>query len=291
MNARKHQIIEAAMRCFARKGFHATSIQEIVDELGMAKGSIYFYFKGKEELVLAVLWHFVERMTAELAVLPEERQLGPREQFRLQLVRYFDYFRNNSEFLMMLVQEPQVHIGQEQKSKLLHELRHRLLMWKRQYIVAIYGNDASAFGRDGAYLLSGMLNEIMHTCLLEKRSMEGERVGSYLLERLDDVMAGLAGRGSAPLMDDEDSKGGSDNEYVAALREFVKDVERSGPEALEPERRSDLLETAGRLIEEIGQPIPDRILVRSLYAYLKALCLPAWRDRLEAAGAMLKLEP
>lgn len=291
MSARKHQIIEAAMRCFARKGFHATSIQEIVDELGMAKGSIYFYFKGKEELLLAVIWHFVEQMMAELAVLPNERQLGPREQFRLQLVRHFDYFRNNWEFLMMLMQEPQVNIGQEQKSKLLHELRHRLLMWKRQYIVAIYGEAVAAYGQDGAHLLSGMLNEVMHTCLLDKRKMKGERVGDYLLERLDDMMAGFIERGSAPLMDDEETKHGLDNEYVAALREFVKDVEQSGPEELEPERRADLLEAAGRLIEEIGQPIPDRILARSLYAYLKALCLPAWRARLEAAGAMLKLEP
>ncbi|MDG0792788.1 TetR/AcrR family transcriptional regulator [Cohnella ginsengisoli] len=291
MNARKHQIIEAAMRCFARKGFHATSIQEIVDELGMAKGSIYFYFKGKEELLLAVIWHFVEQMMAELAVLPDERQLGPREQFRLQLVRHFEYFQNNWDFLMMLMQEPQANIGQEQKSKLLHELRHRLLMWKRQYIVAIYGEAAAAYGRDGAHLLSGMLNEVMHTCLLEKRKMKGERVGDYLLERLDDVMAGFAGRGSAPLMDEEETKRGLDGEYGAALREFVRTVEQSGPEELAPERRSDLLEAAGRLIEEIGQPIPDRILARSLYAYLKALCLPAWRARLEAAGAMLKLEP
>ncbi|MDG0809709.1 TetR/AcrR family transcriptional regulator [Cohnella rhizosphaerae] len=290
MSARKHQIIEAAMRCFARKGFHATSIQEIVDELGMAKGSIYFYFKGKEELLLAVIWHFVERMMAELAVLPEERQLGPREQFRLQLVRQFDYFRNNWEFLMMLMQEPQVNIGQEQKSKLLHELRSRLLLWKRQYIVAIYGEAASAYGQDGAHLLSGMLNEIMHACLLERRNIEGEQVGGYLLERLDDVMAGFAERRPAPLMDD-DAKNEVDSEYVAALRAFVNDVEQSGEESLEPDRRSDLLEAAGRLIEEIGQPIPDRILTRSLYAYLKTICPPAGRDRLEAAGAMLKLEP
>ncbi|MFD2330362.1 TetR/AcrR family transcriptional regulator [Cohnella sp. GCM10020058] len=291
MSARKLQIIEAAMRCFARKGFHATSIQEIVDELGMAKGSIYFYFKGKEELLLAVIWHFVERMMAELAVLPDERQLGPREQFRRQLIRHFEYFQNNWEFLMMLMQEPQVNIGQEQKSKLLHELRDRLLMWKRQYIVAIYGETAAAYGRDGAHLLSGMLNEIMHTCLLEKRNIKGDRLGDYLLDRLDDVMAGFAGRGATPLMDDEGKKRGLDGEYVAALREFVRIVDQSGPDELEPERRSDLLEAAGRLIEEIGQPIPDRIIARSLYAYLKALCLPAWLARLEAAGAMLKLEP
>ncbi|CAI6069507.1 TetR/AcrR family transcriptional regulator [Cohnella sp. JJ-181] len=290
MSNRKNQIIEAAMRCFARKGFHATSIQEIVDELGMAKGSIYFYFKGKEELLIAVIWHFVERMMAEMTVLPEERQLGPREQFKLQLVRHFDYFQNNWEFLMMLMQEPQANIGQEQKSKMLHELRHRLLMWKRQYIEAIYGESAVPYASDGAHLLSGMLNEIMHTCLLEKRKMKGDRVGGYLLERLDDLMAAFIERRSPPLMKDEERRSGLDEEYIAPLLEFVRLVERSGAEELAPDRRADLLEASGRLIEELGQPIPDRIVVRSLYSYLKALCLPVWLDRLEAAGAKLKLE-
>jgi len=278
------------MRCFARKGFHATSIQEIVDELGMAKGSIYFYFKSKEELLLAVIWQFIERMTAGLAVLPEERQLAPREQFKLQLGRHFDYFQNNWEFLAMLMQEPQINIGHEQKSKLMREMRERLLLWKRQYILAIYGEEAAAYSWDCAHLLSGMLNEIMHSSLIERKRIEAGRVGAYLMERVDDLMAAFLARPASPLMYAEATPGNLGAEYREAWLAFIRTVEESGPTDLVPERRADLLEASGRLLEELKQPIPDRIVVRSLYAYLKEICPPAWRDKLETAGATLKIE-
>lgn len=278
------------MRCFARKGYHATSIQEIVDELGMAKGSIYFYFKSKEELLLAVVWSFVERMMAGMTVLPEERQLSPREQFRLQLIRHFDYFQHNWEFVMMLMQEPQPDIGQEQKSKLLHEVRERLLRWKRQYILEIYGEAAAPYGWDAAHLLGGMLNEIMHSSLLDRRNMASGPVGTYLLERLDDLMAGFGQRTSPPLLYADERAETPDEEYKIILLELVKAAEGIGPELMTAERRSDLLEAADRLIEELGRPIPDRIGVRSLFAYLKELCVPALRPKLEAVGAWLKIE-
>jgi AcrR family transcriptional regulator len=40
---RREKIIQAAMKLFAQKGYHATSMQEIAEQSGMAKGSIYNY--------------------------------------------------------------------------------------------------------------------------------------------------------------------------------------------------------------------------------------------------------
>ena len=52
--SRRNQIIEAAVRSMARKGFHQTSMQDIVVESGLSPGSIYLYFKSKEEIIKAV---------------------------------------------------------------------------------------------------------------------------------------------------------------------------------------------------------------------------------------------
>jgi TetR/AcrR family transcriptional regulator, transcriptional repressor of aconitase len=53
--ARRDQIIAAAANCFARNGFAATSIPDIVAEAGLSVGSLYRYFSGKEDLFLAVV--------------------------------------------------------------------------------------------------------------------------------------------------------------------------------------------------------------------------------------------
>lgn len=51
--ARRQQIIEAAYRCFARKGFHQTTMREIYEEAGLSPGAVYHYFDGKDAIIRA----------------------------------------------------------------------------------------------------------------------------------------------------------------------------------------------------------------------------------------------
>src|SRR3954453_3602636 len=51
---RREQILEAAMVCFAKRGFHQTSMHDISSEAGISVGLIYRYFKNKEEGIAAL---------------------------------------------------------------------------------------------------------------------------------------------------------------------------------------------------------------------------------------------
>jgi AcrR family transcriptional regulator len=51
---RRAQILAAAAACFARQGYHATSMDDVVRESGLSVGAIYSYFPSKEELFLAL---------------------------------------------------------------------------------------------------------------------------------------------------------------------------------------------------------------------------------------------
>ncbi len=52
--ARRNQILEAAARVFAQKGFHSTTIKEVAKEAGIADGTIYNYFENKTALLLGI---------------------------------------------------------------------------------------------------------------------------------------------------------------------------------------------------------------------------------------------
>lgn len=52
-DARRQQIIDAAYRCFARKGFHQTTMRDIYGEAGLSAGAIYHYFTSKEDIIEA----------------------------------------------------------------------------------------------------------------------------------------------------------------------------------------------------------------------------------------------
>ncbi|MFF6777328.1 TetR/AcrR family transcriptional regulator [Streptomyces sp. NPDC012637] len=54
LDARRRQILDGAARCFARNGFHATSMQDVLTEVGLSAGAVYRYFRGKDELITAI---------------------------------------------------------------------------------------------------------------------------------------------------------------------------------------------------------------------------------------------
>ncbi|MEU6083697.1 TetR/AcrR family transcriptional regulator [Streptomyces sp. NPDC047108] len=54
LDARRRQILDGAARCFARNGFHATSMQDVLREAGLSAGAVYRYFSSKEELIEAI---------------------------------------------------------------------------------------------------------------------------------------------------------------------------------------------------------------------------------------------
>jgi TetR/AcrR family transcriptional repressor of uid operon len=53
--ARRRQILEAAMVCFASNGFHQTSTAQICAEAGMSSGNIFHYFASKEAIIEAIV--------------------------------------------------------------------------------------------------------------------------------------------------------------------------------------------------------------------------------------------
>jgi TetR/AcrR family transcriptional regulator, transcriptional repressor of aconitase len=54
LDARRSQILEAAIACFSREGFHRTTMQDIVKQSRLSPGAIYNYFESKEEIIEAI---------------------------------------------------------------------------------------------------------------------------------------------------------------------------------------------------------------------------------------------
>jgi len=77
LESRRRQIMEAAVACFARHGFHGTTMQDIVAETGLSAGAIYRYFPAKEGIVAAIAAEHHSREAAVLADVEAGADLGP----------------------------------------------------------------------------------------------------------------------------------------------------------------------------------------------------------------------
>jgi AcrR family transcriptional regulator len=54
LELRRQQIVDAAAACFARKGFHHSTMQDICEEADLSPGAVYRYFRSKEEIIEAM---------------------------------------------------------------------------------------------------------------------------------------------------------------------------------------------------------------------------------------------
>lgn len=54
LERRRQQILDAAQRCFARKGFYETSMRDVFCESGLSAGAVYRYFKSKDQLIQTI---------------------------------------------------------------------------------------------------------------------------------------------------------------------------------------------------------------------------------------------
>lgn len=61
-DTKKEQIRRAALAVFARRGFHGTTVEDIAQEAGIAKGTIYLYYASKEEILIAIFRRYIDAM-------------------------------------------------------------------------------------------------------------------------------------------------------------------------------------------------------------------------------------
>jgi AcrR family transcriptional regulator len=92
-----HRIFEAAVRLFARKGYAAASTREIVEEAGVTKPMLYYYFESKEGLCRAMLDHYLNPFHERLRQIMESS--GPARERLVEVVwAYLDFCRQNMDF-------------------------------------------------------------------------------------------------------------------------------------------------------------------------------------------------
>jgi len=68
---KRRQLLDAAVRVFARKGFHASRVGDIAEEAGVAHGLLYHYFKSKDEVLEAVFHDNWSLLLARIASVEE----------------------------------------------------------------------------------------------------------------------------------------------------------------------------------------------------------------------------
>ena len=189
---KRERILDAAERIFARSGFFHARVSEIAREAGVADGTIYLYFKSKDELLISLFESRMERVTGALAAAVD--RAGPGASARDRLLAFLD------TYAALIVDNPAVAevltVELRQSSKFMKEYHGRQFADFLKLLAGLVadGQEAGEFDRNlpapvVARAIFGMLDELALAWLLGR----GEKfdilhaaghVGSLVLQGL-----------------------------------------------------------------------------------------------------------
>jgi TetR/AcrR family transcriptional regulator, fatty acid metabolism regulator protein len=101
---RRRQILDAAVRVFARQGFHSCRVSDIADEAGVAYGLVYHYFSSKEQVMNEL---FMERWSLLLQAIEEAdgQEISGREKLDAVAGFIVDSYRHDPELMKVIIVE------------------------------------------------------------------------------------------------------------------------------------------------------------------------------------------
>src|SRR5205085_5099708 len=101
---KRRTILDAAVRVFARQGFHTCRVSDIADEAGVAYGLVYHYFSSKEQILDTL---FLERWDVMLGAIAEADASRPDPRDKLYAIASFiiDSYRHDPELMKVIIVE------------------------------------------------------------------------------------------------------------------------------------------------------------------------------------------
>ncbi len=92
--ARRQAILDAAAKAFIEKGFHKTSIDEIASNVELSVGTIYLYFKNKDELFVSLLFDGLKKFTERFEEI-QGSNTSAREKIKQAWLFFLDLYEHN----------------------------------------------------------------------------------------------------------------------------------------------------------------------------------------------------
>lgn len=116
--ARRQEIVEAAIEVFHRRGYSAASIQEIADEVGLLKGSLYYYIDSKEDLLFTVLSETYDLARAQIDRVEAMEGLKPLERLAVYIEAHVGFIAEHTTKMAIYYSDFEL-VGEERRKVLI----------------------------------------------------------------------------------------------------------------------------------------------------------------------------
>jgi len=129
--ARRGAIIQAAAKLFAQLGYDSCEMDRVAAKLRIAKGTLYLYFKGKQELFCECVDDGMRRMQAAVGEAAATHS-DPLDKIAAAIGAYLEFFDQHPEYVELLIQERAIFRDRKRPSYFEHRDANRG-PWREMY--------------------------------------------------------------------------------------------------------------------------------------------------------------
>src|SRR5438552_12105346 len=197
----RDELLAAALRVFARRGYREAGVDEIAAEAGYSKGALYWHFSSKEELLTALLDERIDApmrdRVALLASAPPERDMSVEatRAFAQQLDQQRDAMLLDRAYWSLAIRDPELRARYAERQT---ELRGSLATAMEARARHLGTPDLTMPAEDVARIVLGIIGGLAVDELIKPGSVRPELLG----EALALVYAGLVARAQGALPPD-----------------------------------------------------------------------------------------
>jgi AcrR family transcriptional regulator len=268
------EIIEKAIELFAEKGFHSTTVQEIVAALNISKGGFYTYFPSKDELIIEIFNYYSEKMRSGMQQVSID--LSPRERMEEQLKVQIENYIAHKPFMQMHFREQNASIIKGIQL-FIRKNFFEMSKWYENHFRKIYGEEIEPYLADIITICEGMKQSFIRALLFNEEPVDIELFAPYLMERFDDVIKGIQQTKRAPIIDkrviDQKLRPWTEKELI---EEEVKEIlnqmkELIEQESIEKNLKKDYIQVLDFIAQEIKKEQPQKMIIQGMLANLRGI--------------------
>ncbi len=246
--------MEKAIELFAKQGFEATTVQQITDYCGISKGAFYLSFKSKEELILALIDHFMMQFISDIDYIVK----NTADEALLFEFYYsiYESFQKHSDFAKILMKE-QAHSFNDQLIIKLHYYDRLFDTAILSMVMRLYGEEIQRIKYDLVFCIKGFMNTYSHLFLFYNLPLDLNLLAQSLVEKTNL----LAKEATIPFISDEMVQILKEPLQQEVSVELIQDmIEQKIVEMEESIEKESLL----LLKEQLVQPTFSRAIVNGL---------------------------
>lgn len=258
LNERKQHVLNAAKRLFLENGFANTSIQNILDEAGISKGTFYNYFTSKNECLISI----IEESTGSASVIREELAADGPDGPELLIEQILVRLRMNREQKLIRLYEAILHSGDPELRGYMKSVHLSELAWLERRLIEVYGEQFRPYAADAALMEFGMLGQYLQFAPDITSPGELSKRIRFVIRRTEALLRDMAGN-EEHLLEAGQFDLRADSPPIPVSGQVAKEVLRLA-DTLPAETRDYGREFAGFLSAELEKEKPRASLLKTV---------------------------